>query len=60
MFNAQAQQQEKSTVLELIFIQVNPDNQGQDLLYQMNQQGQFYNNIINKRLLNQYGDYQSG
>ena len=60
IFNAQAQQQEKPTVLEPIFVQVNPDNQGQNLLNQMNQQGQFYNNIINKRLLNQYGEYQSG
>ena len=57
---AQAQQQEKPTVLEPIFVQVIPDNQGQNLLYQMNQQGQFYNNIINKILSNQYGEYQSG
>ena len=59
IFNAQTQQ-EKPTVLEPIFVQVNQNNQGQNLLYQMNQQAQLYNNIINKRLLNQYGDYQSG
>ena len=56
IFNAKAQQQEKPTVLEPIFVQVNQDNQGENLYNQMNQQGQFYNNIINKKLL----DYQSG
>ena len=34
IFNAQAQQ-ENPTVLEPIFVQVNEDNQGQNLLYQI-------------------------